>query len=242
MIIPIAELEEVKVSGNFYLKCPRARVQLATFGGRPNKIYLIEIDALGNAKKSKEYVGEVEFWNATRDFESIIAERLGLRDVAGFEIGMVVQLQQNLGAYRKGDVLMVTEVNSEGQATQYQRLNKKNVERIKKSSAYSKLAKSSDKDVLNALGIVSVNAIDAKAEYEAPSYNFDEIVLENTTSIGNYSTNDLATLKPSKGGGVLKIQGFSFDKNENGKYVISAFGNFEDGAVGRVPLKDFKKK
>jgi hypothetical protein len=242
MIIPNAELTEVKVGGNFYLKCPRARVQLATFTSKPNNIFLIEFDALGNAKKSKEFVGELEFWNATREFESIIAERLGLRDVAGFEVGMVVQLQQNIGAFRKGDVLMITEVNNEGQATQYQRLNKQNIERIKKSSAYSKLAKSSDKEILSALGITSVNAIDPNAQYDGGLSTEDEIVLPNTTSIGNFSTDDLVTIKPSKGGGVLRIQGFSFDKNKEGKYVISAFGNFDDGAVGRVPLKDFKKK
>jgi len=242
MIIPNAELTEVRVSGNFYLKCLKARVQLATFESKPNNIYLVEFDALGNARKSKEYVGDVDFWNATRDFEAIIAERLGLREVAGFEIGMVIQLQQNFGNFRKGDILMISEVNSQGQATQYERLNKRNIERIKKSPAYSKLAKSSDKDILNALGILSVNAIDVKAEYEASSLDSDEIVLENTTSIGNYITNDLVTLKPTKGGGVFRIQGFSFDKNENGKYVISAFGNFDDGAIGRVPLKDFKKK
>lgn len=241
MIIPNAELTETRISGNYFLKCPRARVQLATFQSKPNNIYLIEFDALGNAKKSKEFVGEVEFWNATREFESVIAERLGLRDVAGFEVGMVVQLQKDMRGFRKGDILMITEVNNEGQATQYQRLNKKNIERIKKSPAYSKLAKSSDKDILSALGISSVNAIDINGQYEGGASD-DEILLPNTTSIGNFSTDDVVALKPSKGGGVLRIQGFSFDKNQEGKYVISAFGNFDDGAVGRVPLKDFKKK
>lgn len=242
MIIPSAELKEVSFGGNFYLKCEKARVQLATFSNKPNKIYLIEFDALGNAKTSKEFDGEVEFWNATREFENVIAERLGLRDVSGFEVGMVVQLQRNFGSYRKGDILMITEVNDDGQATQYQLLNKQNIDRIKKSPAYSKLAKSSDKDVLNAFGITSVNDIDFTAEYDSPASDEDEIVLQNTLRVGNYVVDDLATLKPSKGGGVLKIQGFSFDKNQNGKYVISAFGNFDDGAVGRVPLKDFKKK
>jgi hypothetical protein len=241
MIIPNAELKEVSSNGSFSLKCARANVQLSTFASKPNQIFLIEFDALGNARKSQDFVGVEGFWMATREFEKVVAEKLGLRDVAGFEIGMVVQLQRDYGSFRKGDILMITEVNQDGQATAYERLNKRNLDNIKKSPAYSKLAKTSDNDILNAFGVTSPTAIDISAEYDVSAMD-DEVVLSNTTKVANYSVDDLASIKPSKGGGVFKIQGFAFVKNDKSKYVISAFGNFEDGAVGSVPLKDFKKK
>lgn len=241
MIIPNAELQEISANGNFSLRCARANVQLSTFASKPNQIFLIEFDALGNAKKSQDFNGVEGFWMATREFEKVVAEKLGLRDVAGFEIGMVVQLQRDYGSFRKGDILMITEVNQDGQATAYERLNKRNLDNIKKSPAYSKLAKTSDNDILNAFGITSPTAIDVKAEYDVGAMD-DEVVLPNTTKVADYVIDDLASIKTSKGGGVFKIQGFSFVKNDKAKYVISAFGNFEDGAVGSVPLKDFKKK
>ena len=241
MIIPTAELTEIRANGNFSLRCAKANVQLSTFPSKPNQIFLIEFDALGNAKKSQEFNGVEGFWIATREFEKVVADKLGLRDVAGFEIGMVVQLQRDYSGFQKGAILMITEVNQDGQATAYERLDKRNLDNIKKSPAYSKLAKTSDSDILSAFGITSPTAIDITKEYDVEAMD-NEILLENTIKVGNFSIDDLAPLKPSKGGGVFKIQGFSFIKNDSGKYVISAFGNFEDGAIGSVPLKDFKKK
>jgi|688.fasta_scaffold281086_2 hypothetical protein len=241
MIIPNAELTEIRANGNFSLRCAKANVQLSTFPSKPNQIFLIEFDALGNAKKSQEFNGVEGFWTATREFEKVIADKLGLRDVAGFEVGMVVQLQRDYSGFQKGAILMITEVNQDGQATAYQRLDNRDLTTIKKSPAYSRLVKSSDKEILNAFGIASPTAIDIKKEYDVGAMD-NEILLENTTKVGDFVIDDLASIKPSKGGGVFKIQGFSFVKNDNAKYVISAFGNFEDGAIGSVPLKDFKKK
>ena len=242
MIIPYQELEEIenRSTGVYVLKCPKARVQLVTRKDQPNEILLIQFDSIGNAKTSQSFTGEMGFWSATKEFEKIIADKLGLREVSGFEIGMVVQLDRDYGKFKKGDVLLIKAVNADNQATEYERMNKKQIDNIKKSPAYSKLNKSDDSELLNDLGIKNVSDIGLETEYEFTSMD-NEVTLPNLSTILGFNVETLYPLNKKKGGGLFKIQGFAFDKNKKGKYVISGFGNFEDGAVGRVPLKDLKK-
>ena len=79
-----------------------------------------------------------------------------------------------------------------------------------------------------------------ETEYDFISMD-NEVTLPNLSTILGFNVETLYPLNKKKGGGLFNIQGFAFDKNKKGKYVISGFGNFEDGAVGRVPLKDLKK-
>ena len=242
MIIPYKELEEIenRSTGVFVLKCPKARVQLVTRKSQPNEIILIQFDSLGNAKTSQSFMGEMGFWKATKEFEKIIADKLGLREVSGFEVGMVVQLDRDYGKFKKGDVLLVKAVNANNQATEYTLMNKKQIENIKKSPAYSKLNKLDDAELLNDLGIKNVSDIGLETEYEFTALE-NEIVLPNLSTILGFKVETLYPLNKKKGGGLFNIQGFAFDKNKKGKFIISAFGNFDDGAVARVPLKDLKK-
>ena len=119
-------------------------------------------------------------------------------------------------------------------------MNKKQIDNIKKSPAYSKLNKSDDSELLNDLGIKNVSDIKLETEYDFISMD-NEVTLPNLSTILGFNVETLYPLNKKKGGGLFNIQGFAFDKNKKGKYVISGFGNFEDGAVGRVPLKDLKK-
>jgi hypothetical protein len=242
MIIPYQELEEIenRATGTFVLKCPKAKVQLVTRKNMPNDITLVQFDSLGNTKTNQVFTGEMGFWNATKEFEKIVADKLGLREVAGFEIGMVVSLDRDYGKFKKGSVLLITAVNSENQATEYRLLNKKQIDNIKKSPAYSKLNKTDDSELLNDLGFKNVSDIDLNGEYEFQVME-SEIVLPNLSTLLGFNVETLYPLNKKKGGGLFNIQGFSFDKNKKGKYVISGFGNFDDGAIGRVPLKDLKK-
>jgi hypothetical protein len=244
MVIPEKDL--LKVSnpslGVKLLVHPKARVQIAIYSNQPDKAFVQEIDGIGNIKKQTEFAGYLGFWNATSKFEEIIAENLGIKEVYGLEVGMVIELQQDTKKYKKGDIIGILAVDENGVATQTQRLNKQQISNVVNSPYVSKLRKGEDLSFLVQEGFKSISEIDAFKAYEFGLIKESELAIPLNLDYRGLKAQDKLNMVASKGGGEVEIQQLVFYTDANGKTVIAANVLFEDGSMGRVPLRDFLEK
>jgi hypothetical protein len=243
MVIPQKDIEVLQYpnTGLVILRHKKTRVQMVTMDSQPNKVFVQQVDTIGNAKSQKEFNGVKGFWEATTEFEKLIAELLNIREVSGFEVGMVIQLLNDTKKYKKGDILMIDSVDADGNATSYTKLNKTQIQRVKKSPLMKKLAKSENLDFLRLANVVSLQEVDANKKYDfklvADTYNLIPMVYDYK----GFEAGDKVTVKNSQGGGSATIEQLAFITDSDGLSEISAFVTFEDGANGRLPIKYLKK-
>jgi hypothetical protein len=244
MVIPEKDLLKVNNPslGVKLLVHPKARVQLAIYSNQPDKAFVEEIDGIGNIKKQTEFSGYLGFWNATSKFEEIIAENLGIKEVYGLEVGMVIELQQDTKKYKKGDIIGILAVDENGVATQTQRLNKQQVSNVVNSPYVLKLRKGEDLSFLVQEGFKSISEIDAFKTYEFGLTKDSELAIPLNLDYRGLKAQDKLNMVASKGGGEVEIQQLVFYTDVNGKTIIAANVIFEDGSMGRVPLRDFLEK
>jgi hypothetical protein len=243
MVIPKKDLEQFRYanSGLTILRHKKARVQMTTLDSQPNKVYVQKIDIVGNAASQKEFTGVKGFWEATAEFEKQISEALNLREVGGFEVGMIVQLNQDTRKYRKGDILMVLAVDQDGNATQYERLNNRQIENVKNSPRMKKLVKIEGLEFLRMANINTLNDVDPKKKYNFQLTADTYTLIPTTYDFNGLEAGDKVTIKKSQGGGEATIEQLAFITDSDGLSELSAFVNFEDGSNGRLPIKYLNK-
>jgi hypothetical protein len=208
---------------------------------QPNKVFVQKIDSVGNAKSQKEFSGVTGFWKATAEFENEIAEALNIREVSGFEVGMVIQLLNDTKKYKKGDILMIEAVDGDGNATAYTRLNKTQINKVKKSPLMRKLVKSEGLDFLRLANIPTLNDVDANIKYDFKLPADSVARISTVYDYKGFESGDAVTIKDSQGGGNAVIDQLAFITDSDGLSELSAFVTFEDGSDGRLPVKYLKK-
>jgi len=243
MVIPKKDLEIINYpnSGLSILRHKKSKVQLLTMDSQPDKVFVQQIDNVGNAKSQIEFMGVKGFWKATAEFENKIAEVLNIREVNGFEVGMVIQLLNDTKKYKKGDTLMIDSVDADGNATAYRRLNKTQINKVKKSPLMKKLVKSEGLDYLRFANVPSLNDVDATIKYDLqlPADTVNRIPF--VYDYNGLEAGDAVTIIDSQGGGNATIEQLAFITDSDALSELSAFVTFEDGSDGRLPVKYLKK-
>lgn len=243
MVIPKKDLQIINYpnSGLSILRHKKSKVQLVTMDTQPDKVFVQQIDNIGNAKSQKEFFGVSGFWKATAEFENQIAEALNIREVSGFEVGMVIQLLNDTKKYKKGDILMINAIDGDGNATAYVQLNKTQINKVKKSPLMKKLVKSEGLDYLRLANLTSLNDVDATIKYDLqlPADTVNTIPL--VYDYNGLEAGDSVTIKQSQGGGNAVVEQLAFITDSDGLSELSALVTFEDGSDGRLPVKYLKK-
>ena len=243
MVIPKKDLDRINYpnSGLSILRHKKARVQIVTMDSQPNKVYVQKLDMVGNAASQKEFLGVKGFWDATAEFEKQIEEALNIREVSGFEVGMVVQLLNDTKKYKKGDLLVILAVDQNGNATQFRKLNTQQIKNVKANPRMKKLVKSENLDYLRLANISKLEDVDAKQKYDfklpADTFNLIPLVYDYK----GFEAGDKVTIQKSQGGGEATIEQLAFITDSDGLSELSAFVTYEDGASGRLPIQYLKK-
>jgi hypothetical protein len=232
MIIEEKLLREVNpTSAIKILRVPKARVQLMINADIPDQTFVQELDGVGNVRKQSVFEGFGGFWKATAKFEELVSEALGIKEVTGFEVGMVFKLNQDSLKYKKGDILVCLEVDANGVATKVQRLEKKEVARIAKSPYVTKLRKSDNVDFL------ALNGVRSFDEFDPINYDMKgtpEIV--EFDRYRSFASGDEIQIPQPIGGGTAIINNFGFTMVAEGRYFLDAKVVFDDGRKGTVPI------
>jgi len=232
MIIDEKLIREINPNSKIkILRVPKARVQLMINADLLDQIFVQELDGVGNVRKQSVFEGFGGFWKATAKFEELVSEALGIKEVNGFEVGMIFKLNQDSLKYKKGDILVCLEVDANGVATRVQRLEKKEIARIAKSPYVTKLRKSDNVDFLALNGVRSFNEFDP--------INYD---LKGTPEIvefdryKSFASGDEIKIPQAIGGGTAIINNFGFTTVTEDRYFIDAQVVFEDGRKGKIPI------
>jgi len=214
-----------------------ARVRMVVYADKPTKVYVEEIDGLGNPKKSEEFEGHGGFWRATEAFENLVMDRMGIREVDGFEVGMIIEIQQDGKTFKKGDIVVIDEVNADGQATRYTKLNKGQLQRAKNSPRLEKLQKATAYEfnlILRERGM-TLDELPLDEPFELGLEPNTEIVAGSQyRELGSGQTKVLPDIA---GGGRFTFDKVIVSTNAEGKSMLKAQGFFEDGSIGTVEMR-----
>jgi len=239
MIIPKENLD--LYSESIVFKGGLLKIRLIINPSNKNEIFVQEVDALNNVRTSETYSGFDGFWKAVESFEKKVEESMGWKEVFGFEVGMVIQLEKDTKKYPKGTYLMITEVDSNGKATKYEKLNNKQVDKISKNKYVTKLTKAVGLDDLIGKGINSVSDLKANMEYDFDLNPNTQILIPSDTKIGEYGIDAEVEIAEEKGGGSGKIEQLVLLTDENKKTRLYANIRLEDDSLGMIPLTELTK-
>lgn len=240
MVIDSKQLKKI-INPNLGVEALRhlpSRTQIAVYENEPNKAFVQELDGLGNVKKQKIFEGYLGFWKATAEFENRIKDLLGLQEVYGFEVGMIIQMNQDTKKYKKGDYVVILEVDSNGSAIRTQKVNNTELKRIKQSNRITPLRKTDGIDFLEINGKKSFDDFKVDEVYELKG-DVDNVRFTNYKKLkANFTYN----IKNDAIGGNAQIEYFGFETDKDGQSRLMAEVIFDDGAKGRLPLSAFYSK
>jgi mRNA-degrading endonuclease RelE of RelBE toxin-antitoxin system len=240
MVIDSKQLKKI-INPNLGVEALRhlpSRTQIAVYENEPNKAFVQELDGLGNVKKQKVFEGFLGFWKATAEFENRIKDLLGLQEVYGFEVGMIIQMNQDTKKYKKGDYVVILEVDSNGSAIRTQKVNNTELKRIKQSNRITPLRKTDGIDFLEINGKKSFDDFKVDEVYELKG-DVDNVRFTNYKKLKANFTYDI---KNDAIGGNAQIEYFGFETDKDGQSRLMAEVIFDDGAKGRLPLSAFYSK
>ena len=241
MIIPSENLEiDTIYNQNIVFKGGLLKVRLKINPNDSNEIFVQEIDALNNVRTSQTFSGFEGFWKAVAEFEKIIEESMGWKEVFGFEVGMVIELDRDTKKYPKGTFLMITEVDNDGKATRYEKLNAKQVDKISKNKYVTKLTKAIGLDDLIGKGINSLSDLKVGKEYDFNLAPNTQLIIPSNQDIDGFKIDDEVKIDADNGGGSGKIEQFVLLTDENKKSKMYANIRLEDNSLGMIPLDDVK--
>jgi len=239
MVIDSKQLKKI-INPNIGVEALRhipSRIQLAVYETEPNKAFVQELDGMGNIKKQKVFEGYLGFWKATAEFENRIKDLLGLQEVYGFEVGMIIQMNQDTKKYKKGDFVAVLEVDANGAAIRTQKLNTTQLNRVKSSPQVIPLRKIDGVDFLELNGKKSFDDFKINELYNLKG-DVDSV---RFSKYKNLQANNSYPLVNDELGGSATIQFFGFETDINGESRLAAEVIFEDGSKGKLPLNAFAK-
>ena len=241
MIIPSENLEiDTIYNQNIVFKGGLLKVRLKINPNDSNEIFVQEIDALNNVRTSQTFSGFEGFWKAVAEFEKIIEESMGWKEVFGFEVGMVIELDRDTKKYPKGTFLMITEVDNNGKATRYEKLNANQVDKISKNKYVTKLTKAIGLDDLIGKGINSLSDLKVGKEYDFNLAPNTQLIIPSNQDIYGFKIDDEVKIDADNGGGSGKIEQFVLLTDENKKSKMYANIRLEDNSLGMIPLDDVK--
>lgn len=237
MVIDSKQLKKI-INPNIGVEALRhipSRMQLAVYENEPNKAFVQELDGLGNIKKQQVFEGFMGFWKATAEFENKIKDLLGLQEVYGFEVGMTIQMNQDTKKYKKGDYVVILEVDENGAAVRTQKVNQTQFNQLKKSSQIIPLRKMDSLDFLELNGKKSFDDFEVDQVYKLKG-DVDNVRFNTYKKL---QSNNTYSIKDDAIGGNALIEFFGFETDVNGQSRLMAEIIFEDGAKGRLPLSAF---
>lgn len=240
MIIPSEQLtiEQSPVRVSIYHK--PTKLQLVSVLTDSN-ISLRELDSLGNPKTDKQYP-ENQFWLAVSDFEKRIEEKLGLAEVIGFEVGMIIELGVDKGKYKKGTKLRIVEVNQQGKATKVQPINTQQYQMLERSKMFSKTSKADSLQKIYGKGLSDFSKMEIGKKYNFDLQPNENIKVPASYNLEKFYTGDKVALKKSAGGGTGIIQNFILVTDKKSQTTISANLLLDDGGYATISMTDVKKK
>lgn len=213
-----------------------------TFIPNPTEIFVQEIDGLGNVRTSDSFKGFDGFWEAVSLFEKKIEESMGWKEVVGFEVGMIIKLEKDTKKYKKGTFLVITEVDANGKASKYEKVDSKKVDKISKSKFVVNLRKAQGLEAIMGKGISSVSELKADKTYQFGLNLNSQLVIPTNETIDSFSVGEDVVIDADKGGGEGQIQQLLINTDDKGDSMVCANIRLDDGALGCVPLKDLLKK
>jgi hypothetical protein len=233
MVIPQNELDyEVNNLGISSLTHRKAKVRLEVFppkSGASGQVFLQQLDSIGNTKKSQSFSGVLGFWEATRKFEEIISKALNLEEVVGFEVGMVIDILKDTAKLKKGDKVLVLEVNSDGKASRFRKLTPQELQNFENSPYVTRLAKSDDLAFLIQAKLTSLNDVEPNVEYDFDFGGEEYYELPRRFDYRNYKPSE--NYQDPSDGETYVIRSIAFKKEGNG-YAIGLMVIDKDGVKG----------
>ena len=240
MVIPKSELDfETDKVGIQSLTHRKAKVKLEVFPpstGASGQVFLSELDGLGNVKKSTAFSGVLGFWEATKKFEEIIAKALNLQEVVGFEVGMVIEVMKDTANLNKGDKVIVLEVNNDGKATKFRKIQNQEIDNIKNSPYFTPLIKSDDLGFLRSANLTNLDMVEPNTPYAFDFNDVDIYELPRRFNYRNYNVNEI--YQDPQDGENYTIRSIAFQKQplEAGEtkpmYMIGLMVLDKDGVLG----------
>jgi hypothetical protein len=246
MVISEKDLQVVgssTTSLGYYVRHALAGVQLYTSRNTPNQTFVQTIDAIGNVKTSKEYQGFQGFWQATMEFERIIAERLNLEEIIGYQVGDIVFIEKPVGNLRKGDAIAITEISPDGlKIKKFIKLDKQELKNAKKSGRLKQLVKNEELDFLAKKGITSLSELEPDKQYDFDLAPQSVTVMPITQNYRGFEINEKYEIDILVGGGDVTLQNIVLETDVNGKTQVKGKVLFEDGSDGVLSLNVLTKK
>jgi hypothetical protein len=243
MIIPKDNLEiDLSKEKSILFKGGLLKIRLMLNPQNKNEILVQEVDALNNVRSSETFTGFDGFWKAVNLFEKKVEDAMGWKEVFGFEVGMVIKLEKDTKKYPKGTYLLITEVDSNGKASKYQKLNDSQVKKISKNKYITKLTKAIGLDDLIGKGISSVSDLKVDKEYDFNLEPQSQIIIPTNMDIDGFWIGQKVKIYDETGGGDGTIEQLVLLTNADKKTKLYANIRFEDHSLGMIPLSDTIKE
>lgn len=242
----LQEKDLIKIGGStsdmYIIRHIVAGVQLYTNVNMPSKTLLQTLDPLGNVKTSQEYEGFKGFWDASKEFEKLIEERLDLEEIINYQVGDVVFIDKPIGNLKKGDAIAITEISPDGlKIKKFMKLDKQSLDKIKKSPLVKKLIKSEWSDFLSNQGINSLDDLEPNTLYDFGLSPMTTIFIPPTVGYkGVLMPNNRYDINTGSNAFKVLLQNLVLDTNNDGKTELKAKVEFEDGSDGVLPLSTFE--
>jgi hypothetical protein len=241
----LSDKDLVRISDNivFILRHNVAGVQIYTNETMLGKTFVQTLDPIGNVKSSKEFDGFKGFWEATMEFEKIIASRLDLEEIIGYEVGDIVFIEKPIGNLKKGDAIAITELTNEGtKIKKFIKVDKQQLQTIKQDSRVKQLIKSEALDFLFGRGFKSLEELMDDAPYMLGLDDNSVTLVPTSFSWRGISPGQKYVVDPSVGGGEVTLENFVFETNNDGESQLKAKVLFEDGSDGIMEINKLSKK
>ena len=241
----LSDKDLVRISDNiiFILRHNVASVQIYTNETMLGKTFVQTLDPIGNVKSSKEFDGFSGFWEATREFEKIIESRLDLEEIIGYEVGDIVFIEKPIGNLKKGEAIAITELNDDGtKIKKFIKVDKQQLQTIKKDSRVKQLIKSEALDFLFGRGFKSLDELMDDAPYMLGLDENSVTLVPTSFSWRGINPGEKYVVDSSVGGGEVTLENFVFETNNNGESQLKAKVLFEDGSDGIMEINKLSKK
>jgi len=243
MVLSDKDLVRISDTVVFILRHQLAGVQIYTNETMLGKTFVQTLDPLGNVKTSKEYDGFSGFWEATREFEKIIESKLDLEEIIGYEVGDIVFIEKPIGNLKKGEAIAITELNDDKtKIKKFIKVDKQQLQAIKKDSRVKQLIKSEALDFLFGRGFKSLDEIMYDASYDLGLDPNTTTLVPSNFTYKNFIPSEKYSVDPSVGGGEVTLENLVFETDYDGQSTLKAKVLFEDGSDGIMEINRLRKK
>jgi hypothetical protein len=207
----------------------KSRMALIIKGNNPTVVTLERRDPIGNLQERQEFTGPENFWKAVAIFEKKIEAFLGVSEVLGFEIGMVIQLTQDYGEYQKGTIVQVDEIDENGKAKKYTVLNAKQLSNVKNFVGTVEISKAVGlEEIFNNKHITNLKQLKSNADYNFGLEPGQVLEIPDSYELDEFEIGQKVVANDHPEWGVGTIKKFLFITDENKRTKLAGIVIFEN--------------